>query len=961
MFDPAIQPNVDIRREAHFNMTFSGNRPVAKITAWFHLRKLLRLSGGMGVILLCLSGFVNAQLPAGVLNSTNYRDWQHSAGVIGGIPSAGWSQCGSTISPYTGTAATINSAISACAGLNEYVLLGPGTFTISTAINWGNKSGVVLRGSGATSTFIVFGSGASVNCGENTALICANSSSGVFPGTGGFTLVNWTAGFSQGGTTVTVASTSGVVAGSTLVVLTQCNTGLSGNGSTTPGCGTGTEVDNGGYYDSGAQCVASGINCSSGSSQSGPDTGQGVANRFQMEVHTITNVNSGTGVLTLGESLIHPNWASGSSPQVYFIGTSGGPAISNDGLENLSIDGTASSGFYGISFFSAYNVWVQGVRFVNPAGAPISMFQGTHFTFQNNYMFEEHGSDDFTISIGSTSDGLIQNNIFHQHNAGVVEEGPDSGTVIAYNYGVGMCNYLYSGSACRSDNLTNTFRPHANGDDYELYEGNVAPDYYADGTHGTHLSQTLFRNFFAGWESCGISNTLGGNGPCGATSAKDFLTIPFTLAAYQGRYHYSVGNVLGTPGYHNQYAFTTGFCWTSTSGCIYNLGAGYGNGGSSPLDAKVGFGGTSGTGMSWGNFDVATNAIRWCGNSSDTGWSTTCSSTSEVPAAAPTFPNSVPTLGDTGAGMSVMPASFYLASKPSWFGTNAWPAIGPDVSSGLVEQCTGTLNTNGQFSGVAALTNTQCGGHGIAAAWGGHVNPIPAMSCYFAMGGTADGTGSAALTGFNATNCPFLAAGSSSATAPSCSPGSGNYPTSQSVVCTNPNSGTTVMCYTTNGTTPATNGAGTACSTGTAYTTTLAVTVPETLTVIAGTSTLTDSSTVAYVYTFTIATPTLNPPAGTYPISVSPAITAQSGATICYTLDGSTPLAATPGTCSHGTTISSGTAVTITSSGTVKAIGTAVGLVNSAVGSAAYVLLPPPSNGTPAIILGDLILQGGQQ
>jgi hypothetical protein len=27
-----------------------------------------------------------------------------------------------------------------------------------------------------------------------------------------------------------------------------------------------------------------------------------------------------------------------------------------------------------------------------------------------------------------------------------------------------------------------------------------------------------------------------------------------------------------------------------------------------------------------------------------------------------------------------LPASLYLTSKPSWFGTVAWPPIGPDVS-----------------------------------------------------------------------------------------------------------------------------------------------------------------------------------------------------------------------------------------------------------------------------------------
>jgi hypothetical protein len=38
------------------------------------------------------------------------------------------------------------------------------------------------------------------------------------------------------------------------------------------------------------------------------------------------------------------------------------------------------------------------------------------------------------------------------------------------------------------------------------------------------------------------------------------------------------------------------------------------------------------------------------------------------------FANPVP-------GNQVLPASFYLASKPSFFGANPWPGIGPDVAA----------------------------------------------------------------------------------------------------------------------------------------------------------------------------------------------------------------------------------------------------------------------------------------
>lgn len=87
----------------------------------------------------------------------------------------------------------------------------------------------------------------------------------------------------------------------------------------------------------------------------------------------------------------------------------------------------------------------------------------------------------------------------------------------------------------------------------------------------------------------------------------------------------------------------------------------------------------------------------------------------------------------------------------------------------------------------------------------------------------------------------------------------------------------------------------------------------------------------------TVATPTSSPAAGSYgspqTISLSDS---TSGATICYTTDGTTPAATTPGTCSHGTTYSSSFLVSTTT--TVKAIGTHSGDTNSSVLTSVYTI-----------------------
>ena len=85
-----------------------------------------------------------------------------------------------------------------------------------------------------------------------------------------------------------------------------------------------------------------------------------------------------------------------------------------------------------------------------------------------------------------------------------------------------------------------------------------------------------------------------------------------------------------------------------------------------------------------------------------------------------------------------------------------------------------------------------------------------------------------------------------------------------------------------------------------------------------------------------VGVPNFSVSGGAYYIDQSITITdATNGATICYTTDGSDPAAATPGTCSSGSTYS--TAVTVTSGATtLKALGTKAGSINSTIQSAAY-------------------------
>jgi hypothetical protein len=96
------------------------------------------------------------------------------------------------------------------------------------------------------------------------------------------------------------------------------------------------------------------------------------------------------------------------------------------------------------------------------------------------------------------------------------------------------------------------------------------------------------------------------------------------------------------------------------------------------------------------------------------------------------------------------------------------------------------------------------------------------------------------------------------------------------------------------------------------------------------------SDTPAYTYTVgagTVATPTFSPAGGTYSGTQTVTLAdATSGAALHYTLDGSTPTASSP---TYTAPLS------IASTTTVKAIGTASGMTSSAVASATYTITAP--------------------
>lgn len=89
----------------------------------------------------------------------------------------------------------------------------------------------------------------------------------------------------------------------------------------------------------------------------------------------------------------------------------------------------------------------------------------------------------------------------------------------------------------------------------------------------------------------------------------------------------------------------------------------------------------------------------------------------------------------------------------------------------------------------------------------------------------------------------------------------------------------------------------------------------------------------------TVATPTDSPGQGTYSSSQTVTLSdSTSGATICYTTDGSTPGAATPGTCDGAPNITYSAPFAVDATTTIKAIGTKAAMTNSGVLTSVYTI-----------------------
>jgi len=619
-----------------------------------------------------------------------------------------WSSAGFTIPNYTSNCSTqpslsagsgaasanatsIQNALKSCDSTHNVVNIPAGTWYV-TSVSFGAQGHQVLRGAGPNSSKVIFTSG--VGCGGGLSSgFCMKDATGYYNGStavqpGGSNACSWTAGYAQGTTSITLSGCKSAPPLNQTVILDQAND---------------TSETNGVYI-----CDTNSTNCGYESSTGGNNDGRFIGGKTYSEqqvtyVTGVTSLGGGAYTVNISPGVYFSNIRAAQSPGAWWPGF-----VQNDGVENMTVDGTSLSGGTNISMYDCYQCWVKNVKSQYGGRNHVDVFQSMQDVIRDSYFYAAQGSasDSYAVELGESSAVLIENNIFQQVTTPIMF-GQGSGFVVGYNYSLGV-NYSCGGGCPAYGN--GGYSSHNAGNGMNLFEGNNFFGIWGDDAWGASDQNSYYRNMLVGWQN-----------------GKTASTFPILMRA-NTRVNNIVGNVLGQPGYHTQYhayaSSTSGGIGASAEDkSIYSIGwAGTGATCSSGYVTKCDPLSFS-TLMRWGNFDTVTNGVKW--------------DPTEASPAAVTYVNSNFTPSYFSSLAHTLPNSLYYGSAPSWWPSGKpFPPIGPDVSSGNLGTCSGT------YSGYQGVSSSQCAGGTLTSAWAGHANSVPAQDCYLnVMQGPLDGSG----------------------------------------------------------------------------------------------------------------------------------------------------------------------------------------------------------------------------
>jgi hypothetical protein len=286
------------------------------------------------------------------------------------------------------------------------------------------------------------------------------------------------------------------------------------------------------------------------------------------------------------------------------------------GIEDLGLN---YSGTYdnNIYFYIADRCWVRNVASTNAVHSNISLIESYQCTVRDSQTYYHQVYD---------SNARYGVQLAQHSTACLVEnnilQGNNAGVIIQGSACANVVAYNYSdmgfGMGYPTDNaVKGGYSCHGELANFNLFEGNVAPYYSTDDYWGCNRTSTLLRNWWRRVSYYDTKRSISTIGPAVYVDATNY-------------YHSVVGNVLGLPS-HSGTSDEMEIGYARRSGNNYP---------SSPADTNV-----IASTFLHGNFSFAYGSTQW----------------------SPVVDHTVPN-------------SYYLSSKPAWFGSLAWPPIGPDVN-----------------------------------------------------------------------------------------------------------------------------------------------------------------------------------------------------------------------------------------------------------------------------------------
>jgi hypothetical protein len=350
----------------------------------------------------------------------------------------------------------------------------------------------------------------------------------------------------------------------------------------------------------------------------------------------------------------------------------GGSFQHGAGVENLFVwGGMGGDGHGNIAITNCAYCWVKNVEATWSIGSDIGFYGTFRNVLRDSFVHETPtpdpgGSGYLTTITNGGSENLLENNIFWYGNKVDTMRASGGGNVFSYNYTDDAFGSNYPDSPEAGANAGHYTTPHL-----ELLEGNYSQNYKGDSYWGNSIYITVFRNWFSGVRAAHpplntysvLIDCLHQYGDYTSRTAVDIQAYSF--------YTSLVGNILGErrqtlltepsgcdEGPESAFLeqVTTNSQWNSSNNAnnvsMWQIGT---------YQATVNSTGnwffvnnTIRTQLRQGNWDWVTGDQQWFGLGGATHGSGT----------PVTFPN-----------------SFYLTSKPAFFGAQTWPWVDPTTGT----------------------------------------------------------------------------------------------------------------------------------------------------------------------------------------------------------------------------------------------------------------------------------------